>query len=459
VSDSLQYRFADDADVAAAARLAAHSFPGAPRSVEWWDAQLRDPHYGGGADTLLIGEHGGAIAAALQLHRLRQWTGGRALATAGIGSVSISPAHRRRGLAAQLVTAALRAAHERGDAASLLYPFRVGFYQRLGYGRAGSVLQYLVPASALAESPERRQVELLETDDARGEALALYNDWARAQNGQLERGARVWRAVTDAAGATAGATAGASRRAGSSRGSAGGAPAGADGLLAGWRSATGGLEGYALARYRTDLAPPQRYLEVEELVWSTPAARRGLYAWLASLADQWPRLLLRALPAHRLGDWLDEPRLPHAAAPGWRLWEPEAVLLAGPMFRLVNMQQAWEGRPAAAGVPTAAGASAGAPAAADATASVCLEVTDAQLPHNSGTWCLTFSDGAAHIQRGGHADITLRLGIDTLSRIFIGALAPSAALDAGLLECDRPDRLHRLDGVLALTEPWTFDRF
>ncbi|HET7321022.1 MAG TPA: sterol carrier protein domain-containing protein, partial [Longimicrobiaceae bacterium] len=57
------------------------------------------------------------------------------------------------------------------------------------------------------------------------------------------------------------------------------------------------------------------------------------------------------------------------------------------------------------------------------------------------------------------ADVTLRLGISALSRLFIGSLAPSDAVAAGLAEADRPERLPHLDAALRLPEPWTFDRF
>ncbi|CAN5603712.1 hypothetical protein BH23GEM10_BH23GEM10_12970 [soil metagenome] len=306
------YRFADPAAIPDLARLVAHSFPGAHRTPEWWTEQLRAPLYGGGADTAFVADSAAGPVGVLQLHALRQWVGGEALAVAGIGTVAISPTHRRRGIAAQLVTQALHAARERGDVASALYPFRTSFYRDLGFGQAGDVLQYQVPPSELQESApqdtdERARVELVEDAAGREAVLELYNRWASTQTGQLVRGPRVWAHLCTAPGRTL-VTCG---------------------------------DGYALVTYRTDLPRERRFLEVDELVWTTPAARRALYGWLASLGDQWQQLLLRALPSHRLGDWLSEPRLPRGSAPGWSLWEPAATLLAGPMFRLIDVQAAW----------------------------------------------------------------------------------------------------------------------
>jgi predicted acetyltransferase len=281
---------------------------------------------------------------------------------------------------------------------------------------AGQVLQYQLPPSVLPASDERLRVELLDTDAARAEALSLYGRWARGQTGQLQRGERIWANLTTPP----------------------------ERALVGYRGGDGMLEGYALVLYRTDLPRPQRYLEVDELVWTTPQARRGLYGWLASLGDQWQQILVRALPSQRFGDWVSDPRLPFGAAPQWGLWDPAATLLMGTMFRLLDVRAAWERRRVTE----------------TPTLSVAVDVTDPQLPENSGHWRLALGAGRVAVEQvKGKADLTLSLDISTLSRLFISSLAPTAALQAELLECDRPERLPALDAALALPEPWTFDRF
>jgi predicted acetyltransferase len=296
-----------------------------------------------------------------------------------------------------------------------LYPFRVAFYARLGYGDAGVAVQWQVPPRALPDAPERRQVVLLDAADERAAAHALYGRWAATQTGQLERTQRVWAELCTQP----------------------------DRALVGYRAPDGDLEGYALVTYRPDLPRASRYLEVDELVWTTTAARRGLYAWLASLGDQWDQLLIRSLPSHRLGDWLAEPRLPLDAAPSWGLWAPAATQLMGPMFRLLDVETALKRRRTADAAPVTIG----------------LDVADRQLPGNAGRWTLAIEGGRIAVARTGSAPATLRLDIATLSRLYIGALSPSAGVAAGLIECDRPDVLVTLDAALALPEPWTFDRF
>lgn len=416
MAEALRCRFASAADVPAVAALVAHSFPGPTRTPEWWDHQLHHPPFGGSPrDTLFVGELGGRLVAALQLHPLRQWIGGQSLPVAGVGTVAIAPTHRQRRLGAVLMAEALRTARARGDVASALYPFRVSFYQKLGYGNAGEVLQYQVPAITLHGYEERAGVTLLEGSEAQHEALELYGEWAKRQNGQLVRNERLWSSLLT----------------------------NADHALFGWRDEHGVLGGYALVKYRTELPRRDRYLEVEELVWTNPAARRGLYGWLGSLGDQWEQLLIRALPSQRLADWLREPRLPHDSAPSWRLWSPAATVLMGPMFRLVDIPAAFARRT----VP------------ADAALAVTLEVSDPCIPENTGRWRLVLEGGRAAVEPATRSSDTLRMDIGTLSRLFIGSLGAAAARDAGLLECERTETLAALDRALALPEAWTFDRF
>jgi predicted acetyltransferase len=413
--DTPNFRFARPDEIPAIARLIAHSFPGPGRQPPWWEQQLAQPRYGGGAETLWVGEERGRIIAACQMHPLRQWMAGELFACTGVGGVAISPTHRKRGLGAALVASGLRATRERGDIVSALYPFRVAFYQRLGYGEGGVAHQYQVPPNTLPDSAERHRVELLEDDASRGDALALYGRWARTQNGQLERDVAIWSHLFTPP----------------------------DRALVGYRAISGDLEGYAIVNYRVDLPVRDRYLEVDELLWTSPDARRGLYGWLASLGDQWYQLLLRGLPSHRLGDWIAEPRLPHHVAPSWQLWAPAATLLAGPMFRLLDVH-AFERR----GVRNADTLRAG------------IELRDAQFDSNDGAWLLHFEDGTTTVSRDGAADLTLRMDVSTLSRMFIGALTATQARDAGLLTCERGAAyLAALDELLTLPESWMFDRF
>jgi predicted acetyltransferase len=404
------------------ARLEAHSFPSATRGISWWeDFLVGGPH--GGLEALWVGEEEGRLVAACQLLWLRQWVGGIPLRVMGLGSVAIAPTHRRRGLAGRLLTAGFEHTRERGDLASVLYPFRASYYEQMGYGLAGEAHQYQVPPQVLPDAPEeRRRVRLVDPDEEEDfQAMcAVYDQGARLQTGQLERTERMWRHAWT----------------------------GDDRAAVLYRGESGAPEGYAIVRYRADLPITERFLEVEERVWLTLEAQRGIYAWLSSLGDQWRELVYRAHPEENFGDQLQEPRLPPLSAPGWGLWFPSATLLRGPMFRLLD-------------VPGALAARTLGPEGEGVELTLAVEVDDPQVPENRLPWRVRLEGGRIGVEplRGGPVDASLSLPVDTLSRIYIGAIQPWQAFAGGWATIDRPEVVPVLDAALRLPRPWMFDRF
>lgn len=400
------------------ARLEAHSFPAPGRGPEWWeDFLLNGPH--GGLEALWVAEEQGRLVGACQLFWLRQWISGVPMRVTGVGGVAIAPTHRRRGLATRLLVAGFEHARERGDVGSALFPFRAAFYDGLGYGLAGEAHQYQVEPSLLPDDKtERMRVQLVDGDDDEAAMRALYREAAQhLQTGQLVRSERTWRKAW-----------------------------GRDDLAAVlYRGESGEAEGYAIVRYRADLPVDRRFIEVEERVWLTLGAQRGIYGWLSTLGDQWREIVYRAHPEEGFGDRLSEPRLPLLSAPSWGLWFPSATLLRGPMFRVLDVPGALAERRLDTGEEL----------------TLVLDVEDRQVRENAGPWRVRIEAGRMEVEpyAGGAADATLTLGVPTLSRIFIGAVAPWQAISGGLATIDRPEVVPALDRAFTVPKPWTFDRF
>ena len=412
------FRPARPDEVDEVARLQAHSFPAPGRTFAWWeDFLLNGAH--GGLESLWVAEEKGRLVGACQLLWLRQWIGGVAMPVMGLGGVAISPTHRRRGLAGRMLIAGFEHARERGDVGSALYPFRASFYAELGYGLAGEAHQYQIPPGLLLDDRvERLRVRLVDTPQDEADMRHVYAEAAqRLQTGQLERTTRSWKKIWGAEDQAAVVYYG-----------EGGAP-----------------EGYAIVRYRADLPVDKRFLEVEERAWLTIPAQRGIYGWLSTLGDQWREIVYRAHPEEGFGDRINEPRLPLLSAPGWGLWFPSATLLRGPMFRLLDVCEALRMRTSAVGVQM----------------TLALEVIDAHIPENAGPWRVRIEGGEIEVEPygGEKVDATLRLGVDTLARIFIGAIAPWQAIANGLAVIDRADMIKALDIALEVPKPWMFDRF
>jgi predicted acetyltransferase len=412
------FRPAQPSEVEEIARLQMHSFPSATRTHAWWvDFLASGPH--GGLEALWVAEEADRLIGACQLLWLQQWIGGVSMPVMGLGAVAIAPTHRRRGLAGRMVGAGFEHARERGDVGSALFPFRASFYEELGYGLAGEAHQYQLPPALLPDDPaERMRVRMVDGAEDEAAMRRIYAEASRRfMTGQLDRSERSWKRVW-------------------------GEP---DQAAVLYHGESGEPEGYAIVRYRADLPVTTRYLEVEERIWLTLGAQRGLYAWLSTLGDQWRELVYRAHPEEGFGDLISEPRLPLLANPGWGLWFPSATLMRGPMFRVLDVPGALSRR-------TLVG---------DAQLTLRVEVADEQIPENRGPWRIRLSGGRLEVEPDGvrAADATLRLPMDTLSRVFIGALAMRQALSGGLAWLDRPELARTLDQAFAVPKPWMFDRF
>jgi predicted acetyltransferase len=408
------FRPAAEDELGEVARLVSHSF--VAHSAAEHEQTLRSGPWGG-LETVWVVEEEGRLVAMCQLLPLRQWIGGTLVPVMGLGTVTVAPTHRRRGLAGRLVVSGMREALARGMLGSALYPFRVSFYERLGYGRAGEAHQYRVPPEVIPDAPERLRVEMADGEEDMQDIRSVYERFARSQAGLLERTDAAWRRILESK----------------------------DGSAVLYRNEAGEAEGYAVVRYRTDLPAAQRHLEVHERAWLTSRARRGLYAWLGSLGDQWRLLVYRAHVNERFGDRIEEPRIPAGSEPGWNLWFPSAVLLRGPMFRILDLPGALLSRTSFGRVSITIG----------------LEVEDEQLPENAGFWRLRLDEGRPTVERGpaADADVTMKVSIATLSRMFIGSLTPSEAVNQSAIWIEGLEALPALNAAFRLPRPWTFDGF
>jgi predicted acetyltransferase len=117
------------------------------------------------------------------------WFHGRTVPTCGVAGVTVEAEHRGEGLLADLMSATLTEAGERGEALSTLYPSAPGIYRPFGYELVGSSDVIEVPVGELATvrpplcPTTTRRATAADVDAVR----AIYDAWAAAQNGPLSR--------------------------------------------------------------------------------------------------------------------------------------------------------------------------------------------------------------------------------------------------------------------------------
>ena len=112
-------------------------------------------------------------------------------------NVTVSATHRRRGLMSRMLEDSLRAARERGDAASILIAAEWPIYGRFGYAPATLAADYLFHRSRRgARCPgDPSRVRQVERDEFGAAAPAVFAAARRRQAGQIDRDATWWNRV------------------------------------------------------------------------------------------------------------------------------------------------------------------------------------------------------------------------------------------------------------------------
>lgn len=119
--------------------------------------------------------------------------GGGALRASAVTAVTTTSTHRRRGLAARMVTGELAASAERGEHASVLIAAEWQIYRRFGYGPATEHQTFTIDTSAarLRQIPPGT-VEYVDRDTGRALAPQVYERHRAARPGEISRVDRFW---------------------------------------------------------------------------------------------------------------------------------------------------------------------------------------------------------------------------------------------------------------------------
>ncbi len=254
----------------------------------------------------------------------RVGVGGESVPITGIATVGVAPEARGQGYATKLVEHVVAIGESAGAVASFLYPFRQGFYARLGYVSAPHVHHLALAPAALRGLDERirrapsdaGQLLVRRTRDVdRSSVQALYAAEVSRATGLLVRSERLWNVhFADARRRT---------------------------YLA---EREGRPCGYVSISMHQVESHGETRIEVVDLVGETLADRAALLAWLAGFRDQVSEVDLclaegdALLPA--LLD-LDVDRRRHGTA---RIEHAIGVLATGPMLRLASARRALEAR-------------------------------------------------------------------------------------------------------------------
>ncbi len=349
----------DEADAEAFARLIVDAFAVPEKDARAWPQQL-------GLENLRLFCRAQEVQACLAYYRMGQWFGGRRVSSAGVAGVAVQPQLRGRGIASQLMRAALLELAEDNVAISGLYPASMALYSRAGFSCAGGRYEVRVPADRLPR--EARGSGMLRLESVADPRMrACYERVAAQRNGWLSRSEPLWARVREQRGIT----------------------------REGWAWIREG-ECAAYAWFsRVPRALLQTDIVCSDLVATDRESAQAMFAFLASYSTVCKELVFYSAPGDPLLEVFDEFswRLSHS-----HLW----------MLRIVDAKRAIFERgfqPALRG-------------------SVSLDIGDDLLPRNRGKFTLIVEDGRGRLEHGG--DGAVSLDIRGLASLFSGQLSAQA---------------------------------
>ena len=119
--------------------------------------------------------------------------GGGRLNVGAVTAVSVRPTHRRRGILTTMITDDLRASADRAEVASILIAAEWPIYGRFGYGPATWQAQWSLRTRATTFlTPPLGRVEIVAPLVARSIVPTIYEAYARAQPGAIQRPDHRW---------------------------------------------------------------------------------------------------------------------------------------------------------------------------------------------------------------------------------------------------------------------------
>lgn len=340
---------------------------------------------------------------------------GAFLTVGGVGLVAVDLLHKKEHVCKDLITSFVLESRDRGRMLTLLYPFRPDFYYKLGYGYGAPIYEYRVRTENFTQGSTKEGLEHASAED-RGAMVRCYNQVAGMTHGMIGRNESDMGRLLAKKGHHAVAV-----------------------------REKGDVTGYVI--YKFESAHKNNFvandLVIIERMEVTPLSRERLNTFLGGQRDQCAYVVYRTFDAeeyHLLADPRDPsgdlvPEVYHTSHRGavglmYRIGDIEGFFREA----LFSAPQDWE--------PLA------------------LEVTDTLLEKEPLTGCLIQEEGRLHFlpRKNVKGMPMVRIGVQSLSSLVMGALSPGKALKDSLASADSKEAengLLRLCGAIEKPQCWT----
>ncbi len=188
-----EFRLATAADTDAVRALWSYSFekPGDP-FFDWYFGKTFRP------ETVLLGTTDGAVSCALHLREKMLSVRQKIYPVRYIVGVTTHPAARGRGLARELLRAALRRSRDDGCAVDILMPSSAALYRHMGFGFYAHLWEREAAPRDLADLAETPRRAMTPSDASAWPLLAaVYENFTKERNGFPLRDENHWRSLIE----------------------------------------------------------------------------------------------------------------------------------------------------------------------------------------------------------------------------------------------------------------------
>ncbi|MCB9430850.1 MAG: GNAT family N-acetyltransferase [Ardenticatenaceae bacterium] len=404
-----QIRKLNQADVADLVDVVANAYPAFGASTvearERLYGRLKErldkpaPYYG-----LFEGE---TLLGAMRLHDFTMKLHSARVLVGGIGGVAVDLAYKKEKVARDLVLYFLHHYRNRGAPLTALYPFRPDFYRQMGWGYGTKLSLYRVAPANLPRG-SKQGVRFLENRDWEKTAvLDCYHRYLEQTNGMFVR-----------------------------------SRADFDELFGNLANKFVGfydgkkLRGYLIFHFEKVEGGSflQNDIVVSELIYETPAALRGLLAFLHTQADQIRQVVFNLLDDdfHYV---FHDPRYSNRLLPS--VYHESNVQGVGLMYRVIHVKRLFT-----------------ALREHDFGGQSCrlrLTVRDSLLPENAGEVLLVVENGRCRLDEG-EAEVAITLDVADFSSLIVGAIGFAQLYRYGLAEISDLAWVDKVDRLFAVRQ-------
>ncbi|MFS0861823.1 enhanced intracellular survival protein Eis [Fredinandcohnia sp. 179-A 10B2 NHS] len=354
------------------------------------NTQLHDPqadYYGLFRNEKVVG--------GMRIHHFTMNFCSQLIEVGGVGSIAVDLLHKKEGVAKELIQYFISYFRERRVPIVMLYPFRLDFYKRMGFGYGTKMNQFKINPASFLKNLGNKEVQYL-TEEDKKDVLDCYNRYAEIQHGMCLR--------TDSE---------------------------ADTLFKNPNVLYVGLkkdnkiEGYLSFSFKkkSDTNFLLNDLIVKEFIYETSEAKQQLVGFLHNQFDQINRVIVNTQDEFFHYSITDPTNGSNHLIPS--CYHETHTTGLGIMYRIIDVAGLFE---------TLNNHNFN-----DISYSVKITVEDSFVPENSGSVVVDFEQGYAQIVEDSVPNAEIKLDVSDFSSLVMGAVNAKALYQQGLLTITKPE--------------------